>query len=259
MTIETQSLVPNAARFNLRDYGGYPTTSGGRLRKGLLWRSGQLDRAGAQEDQLLRRLGVEAVVDLRSAGEIAAEQSCAYAGFSGRILIADSEDGVIPHAIDAMVRLPTPEAAAAKLEGTYRLLPTSGRFRQALRLYIGALAEAEGASLIHCFAGKDRTGLAVALAQLALGVHRDDVFAEYLLTNAAGEERIAASLAMLKLPSGVEINPAVLRELMAVRAEYLAAALEVIEGQSESPVTWVLQVAGLDLADLDRLRERYAA
>lgn len=260
MTLEPR-LGTNAARFNLRDYGGYRTSFGSRLRSGLLFRSAQLDGAGPDERELLRRLGIGVVVDLRSANEIPVTRSVAYAGFGGPVLVAQREDGVIPHAIRGLTRLATPQEAVAKMVATYRLLPSSHRFREALGLYLQGLLDVEGGSLIHCFAGKDRTGLAVALFQLLLGVHADDVMSEYLLTNSAGEERVAAGVLALKTGANAQMNAGVnedvLREAMGVRPEYLAAALTVIGADNESPASWLVQVAGLGGCGPERLRERY--
>lgn len=247
----------NRPRYNLRDYGGCAVVGGGSLKRGLLLRSGQLDEVLPEDHGLLLRLGVAAVVDLRSSSEIEDPPSAAYAGFSGPIHLADREDGVIPHAIEGIVRLASAGEVAARMVALYRRLPASGRFRQSMAHYLGALDQAKGATLVHCFAGKDRTGLAVALVQLALGVHPDDVMAEYLLTNAAGEQRIAAGLAVLRRQSGPEAREDVLREVMFVRAEYLDAALREIVAQSKSPAAWLGQAAGLDAAQLDRIRLRH--
>lgn len=253
------SLSPNAARYNLRDYGGYAMADGARLCTGRLLRSGQLDDALPNDRGLLARLGVTEVIDLRSAGEAGNAAELAYAGFAGAILAPQSEDGVIPHAIKGLVRLESPDEVANHMAGIYRTLPGSARFREAISLYFRVLAESEGASLIHCFAGKDRTGLAVALFHLAMGVHADDVMEDYLLTNAAGEERIAAGIATLRGEGDAAVNEAVLREAMGVRPEYLAAALAVIAAETRSPVTWICQLTGLGSANLEEIRRRYSA
>ena len=86
------------------------------------------------------------------------------------------------------------------------------------RRYLEVLAEGRGPSLVNCMAGKDRTGIAVAMVQLAAGVHRDDVIADYLLTNSAGdvEARIAAGASSIRAVSK-QMDPEVLRVLMGVR------------------------------------------
>src|SRR5206468_1406882 len=98
----------------------------------------------------------------------------------------------------------------------YRSLPLRPRLVDALSLYFEALAEREGPSLLHCFAGKDRTGIAAALLHTLLGVHADDVMADYLLTNSAGniERRIAASAPAIRARRGEHLDDEALRVLM---------------------------------------------
>src|SRR3546814_12315258 len=76
---------------------------------------------------------------------------------------------------------------------TYAGMPYRPALVATLRLYLAALAEYDTPSLVHCVAGTDRTGLAVALVNRLLGVHEDDLMHAYLLTNTAGtiHERIA--------------------------------------------------------------------
>lgn len=252
-------LSPNAGRYNLRDYGGYARIGGGRLRSGCLFRSGQFDNALPEDSGLLSRLGVGSIIDLRSGVEVGSSLSVAYDGFDGDILTAASEDGSIPHALKALVRLMTPDQVAAHMIDTYRALPVSTRFRQSMGLYFRSLANGEGANLVHCFAGKDRTGLAVALFHLILGVHPDDAFDDYLRTNAMGEERISSGMAALRAQADVVVTDSVLREAMGVRTEYLAAALDLISTECESPAAFVMAAAGLEEQDLERIVARYVA
>ncbi len=79
------------------------------------------------------------------------------------------------------------DAAAMREEfaSRYEDLPFRPHLRQVYADYLDGLAESDGASLVFCTAGKDRTGFIVAVLQTLLGLHPDDVMGEYLLTNAA--------------------------------------------------------------------------
>jgi protein-tyrosine phosphatase len=251
------SISINAARYNLRDYGGYAAASGLRLRDSLLFRSGELDNALPADRGLLARLGIGAVVDLRSGIEAVVPRSCAYENFTGPIFVAVSEDGVIPHALQALVKLQCLTGVREHMIRIYCALPNSIRFRQSLTLYFETLLKADGATLIHCFAGKDRTGLAVALFHLFMGVHMDDVFADYLLTNAAGEVRITAGIAALKSNASADVREDVLREAMGVQPDYLAAALNAITSQIADPAAWVQTITGLGPDEVEMIKARY--
>ncbi len=123
------------------------------------------------------------------------------------------------------------------------------------RRYLGTLAEGRGPSLVNCMAGKDRTGIAVAVVQLAIGVHRDDVLADYLLTNTAGdsEARIAAGAETIRAMSR-QLDPEVLRAIMGVEAEYLEAAFAAMADKHGSVDGYLRDVLGVDEALRERLR-----
>ena len=251
--------TPHAARYNLRDYGGYAARDGARLRRGVLLRSAQLDGALPGDEGLVARLGVAAVVDLRGESEVGHAPPPAFDGYAGPIHFAASADGLIPHAMRHLGHLQTPADVHARLTNVYANLPDSARFRESLAHYFAALAEAQGATLIHCFAGKDRTGLAVALFQLLAGVHADEVRAEYLLTNAMGDERVAAAAHVLQRSSDVPIPAWLLREAMGVRAAYLDTALAHIDAAHGGAAAYVAQATGLTPAALDGVVARWLA
>jgi protein tyrosine/serine phosphatase len=119
--------------------------------------------------------------------------------------------------------------------------------------YLAALAEGKGASLVNCMAGKDRTGITVAALHLATGVHRDDIIADYLLTNSAGdvEARIASGMETIKAMTG-NMDEEVLRILMGVEAEYLESAFRMMEERHGSTDGYLRDVLGVD----DQLRGR---
>lgn len=255
------NFTVNAQRYNLRDYGGYATRSGGRLRSGALFRSGQLDSAGALEAGLLQRLGVGAIIDLRGPAELGDGVSPAFDGFAGQVLFATAEDNLVPHSMEHLIGVQSVDEVAAQMNRVYRKLPYSGRFREALTNYLdalGGLAVAAGpATLIHCFAGKDRTGIAVGLFHHAAGVHRDDVFADYMATNDMGEERIALGLPNLSRRAGGRAEEWVLREVMAVRAEYLATMFGAVTARSGDPLTYLAEATGRTPAEVTAIAERW--
>ena len=253
------ALPADAADFNLRDFGGYGTRSGARIRTGLLYRAAELDRAGPGYHALLTQLGADHVVDFRGDAERESDRGPAFNGFAGTVLTADVEDDTIPHALGALFNAAGAGAVAAQMMSVYAALPFSPRFRQALGLWFQALDRGNGASLVHCFAGKDRTGLAVALLQLMLGVNRDDVFHEYLLTNAMGAGRLAAGIAGLRRQASAALDDSMLHEMMLVRPDYLATALAEIRQAATDPARYVRSVSGLDDRALARLEARLLA
>ena len=111
----------------------------------------------------------------------------------------ESDRELAPH-LQAGAAAMTAERARAAMLKSYAGMPFRSRMLPVLARYLELLAESDGPVLIHCMAGKDRTGFAVALLHHALGVARDDLMADYLLTNTAWprEARMAVGGAQLR-------------------------------------------------------------
>jgi protein tyrosine/serine phosphatase len=127
-----------------------------------------------------------------------------------------------------------------------------------LQRYFDVLLRADGPSLVHCVAGKDRTGLAVALAQHALGVPREAIVEDYLLTNTAGniEARIAAGALPIRdrFPG---IDDATIRTVMGVEGDYIDTAFAAIEARYGTIDAYLERVIGIDQAAREALRAHY--
>ncbi|NJI58828.1 tyrosine-protein phosphatase [Microbacterium oxydans] len=165
---------------NVRDVGGIPA-SGGRIRSGVLLRSGQLSGATTSGAAALRAK-VQHIVDLRDGEEVAAEPT-------------EIEGPDTTHLPLFLGSVRSFFEADTSLDDLYlHLLEESGeRLVEAIRII------AAGApTLVHCTVGKDRTGVTVALALSAVGADREAVIADYALTEsqlpAERSQRIAAYL-----------------------------------------------------------------
>jgi protein-tyrosine phosphatase len=265
MTDSSGRVIALAGVHNFRDYGGYAVAGGGRLRRGVLWRSGQHHSATEADLAQIAELQLAAIFDLRSDVERASHPCRRPKGFAGEVfIVADAEAqtaasaSAAPHVAAAQTARGRDAAAMrAILERSYTTIPFRATLVASMRSYLAALAQDGRPSLINCMAGKDRTGVAVALLHRAVGVHRDDVMADYLLTNTAGdsESRIAAGGAVAQLRSG-EMSPEAMRVLMGVEPEYLHTAFATIAERHGSEDAYLAEVLGADAALRDRLRDQ---
>lgn len=257
---------------NFRDFGGYAVSGGGRLKRGVLWRSGQHHGASDADLAQIAALGLADVFDLRSSRERETHPCRRPESFAAQIFLSDDpthspalridaaaesdEKHAAPHiasAADARTR-----TAADTREGmrrNYGHIAFRPELIAMIRSQLAVLAEARGPSLVNCMAGKDRTGIAVAMIQMAAGVHRDDVVADYLLTNTAGdvEARIAAGAETIKAVAR-QMDPEIVRVIMGVEAEYLEAAFAMIAEKHGSLDGYLREVLGVD----DALRVKLA-
>lgn len=243
---------------NFRDYGGYPVSGGGRLKRGILWRSGQHHGATDTDLELIDDLNLVSVFDLRSSKERSSHPCKRPAAFAATVHIPEDPEHLrdAPH-VAAATTTKQRDAASTRegLRKNYHNIAFRPELIGIMRRYLSELAAGKGPSLINCMAGKDRTGIAVAMLHLATGVHRDDVIADYLLTNSAGdvEARIAAGADTIRAMTG-DLDEEVLRILMGVEAEYLETALDKIAERHGSIEGYLSEVLGADEALRDKLR-----
>ena len=244
---------------NFRDYGGYAARDG-RLKSGILWRSGQ--HGGATPDDLagVAQIGLSTVIDLRGDSERQSMPCLRPEPFDAVVLFAPGEtvgSELAPHE-EAGRGIATAAEAKDAMTRLYVNMPHREVLVRSLSLYFDALATREGPSLLHCLAGKDRTGLAAALLHRLLGVHEDDVMADYLLTNVAGNQarRIAAAGDSIRERYGSQITDDAIVTLMGVDADYLHAATRSIEERHGSVEQYAEAVLGVDAARREALRQR---
>ncbi len=242
---------------NFRDYGGYGAR-GGRLRGGYLWRSGHHCGASPDDLDVVNRLGIAVVIDLRGDSERAAFPCLRHDEFAGEVLFHPGETagghGRAAHEeFGAGIR--TAEDARTAMLRLYDTLPFRPVLARTFGLYLQALAQRDAPSLLHCLAGKDRTGLAAALVHALLGVHHDDMMADYLLTNTAGdsEARIAAGAASVRSGFGPAMDDSAVRMIMSVQPEFLDRSFDAIRAAHGSVETYAAAVLGADQDTVRRI------
>ena len=243
---------------NFRDFGGYPVAGGGRVRRGLLWRSGQHCDATDADLARIAALRLAVVADLRQAEERERAPCRRPAGFAAEVLTIEQRDHALaPHVAAGSGPKRDWQSTRERLRHSYLSIPFRPELNALLRRWFAALAQIDGPTLINCMAGKDRTGFAVAMLHTALGVHPDDVMADYLMTNTAGdpEARIrAATPALLALVP--DLDEAALRTMLGVEPEYLETAFAAIRERHGSDEAYLEAELGLDAPLRERLRER---
>ena len=239
---------------NFRDVGGYLTADGKRVRKGVLYRSDQLTNLSRNDLATLSDLGLSRVYDLRSDGERDARPNRLPNGVPPSDPTGSSTEREIqPTRVSAQSPIEVVnlsvyyppldrEVTRRKIidgeveEGEFhRLLVEQNRafvtdYREQWATVIKGLAEGGSLpSLIHCAEGKDRTGFAVAMVLLAVGVPEDTVMEDYLLSNQFLEQRASTLSRLAAVGSRFRVPASEVRPLLEVRREYLEAGLATIK------------------------------
>ena len=233
---------------NLRDFGGYETACGRGLKRGLLYRSAHHHGATDEDLEALAALNLAVIVDLRRREERTSQPSRRHLGFAGQVIendIGDDDGGW-----EAMLRGREPTAALFHQESLawYARCAFEPRHVDLYARYFAALAEADGPVLIHCAAGKDRTGLLAALTHHVAGVGQDDMLADYLMTNDLDFHRLRAPsiAAIIARHSGHAPSDEAVRAAMSVQAGYLETALAAIRERYGSLDAYLEQALGVD-------------
>ena len=244
--------IPGA--INLRDFGGYLTTDGRRVRSGVLFRSGMLAQLTADGQNALRDLGIGVICDLRRDAERTLEPTPFPVHDPRQIHVSIDPD----HAVKLREAL---EFDRLDVAGRVRYMIEINRelarvhTTEYTQVFDALWSAGDSGFLIHCAAGKDRTGFGVAAILFALGVPRDVVIDDYLLTNEAMDfERFI--LPRLRENYG-EIDIEEAKALSGVRLEYIHAALDEVDAHHGSFETYLERALGIDAARRAALRDRY--
>jgi protein-tyrosine phosphatase len=232
---------------NFRDLGGYPGQDGRPVRWRRLFRSDHLGGLTEADKALLTRLGLARAFDFRGQAERAAV-TYELPGVTQHSLAI--EPTVVQRLQDLVSsgQALTPERAAELMTELYRALVNdqSHRFAELFE----HLLQAEGPVVFHCTAGKDRTGFAAALILLALGVPRDLVLEDYLITNRVFQHPPAAQGG---LPAEV------LAVLWRVQPGFLEAALHAVDTDHGGVERYLSKRLGMGPAARQQLAQRYLA
>lgn len=268
MTSDSPSSHPRIGPFyvtegihNLRDYGGYAVAGGGRVKTGVLFRSGQHMEASDADLDLIHALDIRTVIDLRGNSEREGFPCRRHANFNAQVLAHDGETtNSPPHEGGGGVTEMTAAKARERMLAVYTRMPVNPAMIDIFTQYFNALDANDGGSLVHCFAGKDRTGIAASLLLHTLGVHHDDIMGEFLLTNDAPTRAILErqSLPRMEAHYGT-IDAQALHNLMGVLPEYYDTYVAKVTQDHGSLDAYLATILGVDDARKARLRAKLVA
>jgi protein-tyrosine phosphatase len=231
LVVYSADQAPLAGAANFRDIGAYQTTGGHKIKSHVIFRSGELSGLTASDQKVLGALRIRYEYDLRTDKE--REQAPSRWGTNSpkvfAISVGEPRNADPSQTIANRVGELTDATKARQFmqETTARLaINGAPQIGEVMR----RLAEGDEPALIHCTAGKDRTGVTVAILMTLLQVPKDDVYREYMKSNDAIDQQFARAKArdtsgLLALP------PAALRELMGTEQSYMEAVFHAIDAQ----------------------------
>ena len=248
---------------NTRDLGGLKTTNGGTVRTGLLIRSGEIDHISASGKTKLDDMGVTAIIDLRTTKEATADPAEWPEGTGPRrynFPLMENESDLI----DEMRRkiksgTAEPEWMDNSFHDAFGYIPTD--YPASIRRVFDILLEQpEGESvLIHCSGGKDRTGVVSVLILTSLGVSREQIEADFLMSNVSYNADIKAVETAKKINAakGTNMSPEAVWPSLGVRPEYLDYFYKTLNSEYGSIESYMEHTLGLLGAEIDSLRLKF--
>lgn len=232
-------LTPVEGLCNMRDLGGLPCGNGRKVKRGMIYRSEELcdlRKGGLSE---MNRLGIKTVVDFRDRGEAAASPDKTPPSVENKIALPIEAGRVMGMFSGGKL---SRNNSIGIMVSTYRVLVHD--FQEAYSEFFRIVEnEANAPILFHCAAGKDRTGLAAALFLAALGVDRETIMRDYMLSKPCLAN---------KFRPGLDYDDA-LEPLYSVEPEFLRASFEVMDENYGGPEHYVREKLGVDLGKLGRL------
>lgn len=250
-----------AGATNFRSLGGLPAAGGRPIRPHAIMRADRLSELSADDWRALGAAGLATICDLRSDAECEEHPTRPPRDLPVRQMRFDIRNDL--RADPTLGRLladdPTARGAERVMVEIYRRLP---RYMGPTLAAIGARVLEGGAPLlVHCSAGKDRTGFVVAMLLHALGVPapliRQDYLASRSWPGAAGHRATLASRLATFIP--VEQLGAAVDAVLDVRDVYLDTALEAAIAQHGSIDAYLAEAAGIDERQRERLRKQLLA
>ncbi|MCB1645984.1 MAG: tyrosine-protein phosphatase [Pseudomonadales bacterium] len=244
-------FLPLEGSINFRDFGGYATTDGRQVVWGRLFRCGALSMLTAQGKAAFSDLNISVICDLRRVDEAAYNPTPAEPPFHVvHIPISQGSTGMLQQSIrDAS------QSAADRIRFMTDINRELASDHTAeYRTLFEQLLNAQDGFLLHCSAGKDRTGFGAALILHALGVPEQDILGDYLLTNEAKCLRYFMENRMRE-HYGAAFDDDSLSAVGGVRLEYLQAAMQQLHDTFGS-VDHYLEEIGVDSVARKTLRDR---
>jgi len=231
---------------NFRDLGGYATTDGQTVKWRRIFRSDTLAGLSDNDIRAVEDLGIAAACDLRYGDERVNEPSRLRDHPRIEVMELGLNQRPGESFLDSLQSFQeAADAARTYLIDNYRQYPFM--YAKAYRRIFDRLLD-EDRIVIHCTAGKDRAGMASAMVLSALGVSKDVILSDYLLTNEywdrGGRER-----------PGMDAETVAM--IFAAREEYFESAFAGIAERYESLDEYLTAEVGLTAADRAQLRELY--
>jgi len=250
--------IPLEGAMNFRDFGGYATAEGRRVKTHRLFRSGGLAGLTDADHAVLGAFDIKLICDLRRGSEKSHMPTRWCTEPAAELwhlpLFPDGSTSTLA----GWSKIKTTEGVRDKMIDIYRALVTKPDIFEKYRILFERLAQADNYPvLVHCSAGKDRTGVVCALILSMLGVDRDTIMEDYLLTRHHYDsdhawERLSTQVLDFSTENGW--TKELLAPVFGVEEAYLNTSFGVIDKEYGTVDAFLADAVGLKPETIDALK-----
>ncbi|EMT51587.1 MULTISPECIES: tyrosine-protein phosphatase [Brevibacillus] len=257
-TLEPRSVLPFDGVYNFRDAGGFQTTDGGVMKKGVLFRSADLSRLSQKDIEKFKQLGIASICDLRTPRERSSKTSRITSQHGIQVIRVSLYDSSQEFTRLAFFKFLVSQANTINFEHIMKDMYHNMAFNSHAQLneIITHLSEQRNLpALIHCTGGKDRTGFVSAVIQLLVGVPYQNVLEDYLFSNDAIGPRMKKIETFIRWMSLFRVSPDQVKPMLEVRRDYLEEVCQGILNEYGDMETYLCQACSIQPERLLRLKQ----
>lgn len=247
--------------FNFRDIGGLQTTDNKNMKSGILFRSGELSWLSSNDLNKLQELNIKLICDLRTPNERKSKPDKIPASNGIRIVNVpfyyNNKDLSNREFYSLLLNRSKELDFEVMIKEIYHEIAFkhTAQINEVLKL----ISDPDNLPmLIHCTGGKDRTGVISAVIQLLMGIDKEKVLEDYLISNAFIEQRVKRTLKFIRWMSLFRISPERIKPMLIVRRDYLEDVLEIIFKQHKTVEEYLLRTCGVNQTCIRSLKKLLA-
>ena len=256
---EDYRKLPFTGAHNFRDLGGYKTEDGRALKWGKIYRSDDLHLLTDEDLKYLSRLNIKSVVDFRSDEERESEPDRLNPDMTQVLLPIKFQ----PEELDdetlknLMKNLTFGTLDSSNLLRDFNIVIIKDFATEYKKFFRHVIENNAEPIVFHCTAGKDRAGFASAMILTVLGVPREKVIEDYLLTNTYVKDHVDSEMLEIELKTFFRADTDNLRKINLVEERYIQAAFDTIDSEWGGMDNYISGALGLSEEDILKLKDFY--
>ena len=256
---EDYRKLPFTGAHNFRDLGGYKTEDGRALKWCKIYRSDDLHLLTDEDLKYLSRLNIKSVVDFRSDEERESEPDRLTSNMTQVLLpIKFQPEELDDETLKSLMKnLTFGTLDSSNLLRDFNIVIVRDFAEEYKKFFRHVIENNAEPMVFHCTAGKDRAGFASVMILTVLGVPREKVIEDYLLTNTYVKDHVDSEMLEIELKTFFRADTDNLRKINLVEERYIQAAFDTIDSEWGGMDNYISEALGLSEEDILKLQDFY--